>query len=67
MENTVYIVRVAECEWDVFVNHSAYVDRNRAEEAAAELRSLVVYPRTEETEGYGFRYASVIVSPIPLL
>ena len=40
MENTVYIVRVAESEWDILDNHSAYLDRDRAEQAATDLRRL---------------------------
>jgi hypothetical protein len=60
MENTVYIVRVAESEWDILDNHSAYLDRDRAEKAAANLRLIRV------TE-YDFRYAAVKVQSVPLL
>ena len=59
MENTIYIVRTAEEEWDIFVNHSAYLDRERAEKAAANLRLIRV------TE-YDFRYAAVKVQSVPL-
>ena len=60
MENTIYIIRVAEEEWDILWNHSAYLDKNRAEKAAANLRLITV------TE-HDFLYAAVKVQSVPLL
>jgi hypothetical protein len=59
MQDTIYIIRVAEEEWDIFVDHSAYLDRERAEKAAANLRLIMV------TE-YDFLYAAVKVQSVPL-
>ena len=59
MENTIYIIRVAEEEWDILWNHSAYLDKNRAEKAAANLRLITV------TE-HDFLYSVVKVQSVPL-
>jgi hypothetical protein len=59
LETPVYIVRVAEKEWDILWNHSAYLDKNRAEKAATNLRLITV------TE-HDFLYADVKVQSVPL-
>jgi hypothetical protein len=59
MPDTIYIIRVAEEEWDILWNHSAYLDRDRAEKAAANLRLITV------TE-HDFLYAAVKVQSVPL-
>jgi hypothetical protein len=59
MQDTIYIIRVAEEEWDIFVDHSAYLDKNRAEKAATNLRLITV------TE-HDFLYAAVKVQSVPL-
>jgi len=59
MENAIYIIRVAEEECDILCNHSAYLDRDRAEKAAANLRLIMV-------TDYDFLYAAVKVQSVPL-
>ena len=58
MENTIYVIRVAEEEWDILWNHSAYLDRDRVEKAAANLRLIMA------TE-CDFLYAAVKVQSVP--
>lgn len=40
VENVIYIVLVAENEWDIYTTHSAYSNRDRAWSVAADLRKL---------------------------
>jgi hypothetical protein len=65
MENTIYIVRVAESEWDDIMNHSAYMDKDRAEQAAADLRRVERSDSTFST--FTPRYYFVCVHPVLLL